>query len=464
MKRTFKILSMIIALCLVSAFMFACVVVPDDSKNSGSNSGSGSGGSNGGQQVEFVDYVSNLTLDMTSNTKKEVVTVKSFIDGDTTHFYISKSVASNGVLKARYLAINTPESTGKIQDYGHTASRFTKAKLSGAESIIVETDGSDWELDSTGDRHLVWVWYRNSATEPYRNLNVEILQEGLAIASNTAQNRYGQVASKALAQATAMKLYCHSGKADPEVYRGDAIEVSIKDLRLNIEEYNNKKVAFEGAVVNNYNNTVYVEAYDEDTDMYYGMQVYYGYSLSPGGLEIISLGNYVRIVGTVQYYETGNTYQVSDLYYSEFRPNDPNNLKLIESGWGASYVETTVSELTTGKVYEGQELLGNFADLAVYTTVSLNNLVVKSIYTTDNDVESSNFGAMTLTCEDAQGNKVDIRTVPFMLDGQLVTESYYMGKTISVKGMIDYYYSSYDQDGFYYQVKAFRMDDIQINQ
>ena len=261
-----------------------------------------------------------------------------------------------------------------------------------------------------------------------------------------------------------MKLYCHSGKADPEVYRGDAIEVSIKELRLNIEEYNNKKVAFEGAVVNDYGNTVYVEAYDEETDMYYGMQVYYGYSLSPGGLEIISLGNYVRIVGTVQYYETGNTYQVSDLYYSEFRPNDPNNLKLIESGWGASYVETTVSELTTGKVYEGQELLGNFADLAVYTTVSLNNLVVKSIYTTDNDVESSNFGAMTLTCEDAQGNKVDIRTVPFMLDGQLVTESYYMGKTISVKGMIDYYYSSYDQDGFYYQVKAFRMGDIQINQ
>ena len=51
MKRTFKILSMIIALCLVSAFMFACVVVPDDDKNSGSNSGSGSGGSNGGQQV-----------------------------------------------------------------------------------------------------------------------------------------------------------------------------------------------------------------------------------------------------------------------------------------------------------------------------------------------------------------------------------------------------------------------------
>ena len=453
---------MIIALCLVSAFMFACVVVPDEGKNSGSNSGSGSGGSNGGQQVEFVDYVSNLTLDMNSETQKAVVTVKSFIDGDTTHFNVDKSVAKTGVLKGRYLAINTPESTGKIEDYGHTASRFTKSKLSGAQSIIVESDGAKWELDSTGDRHLVWVWYRNSETEPYRNLNVEILQEGLAIASNTAQNRYGQVASKALAQATAMKLYCHSGKADPEVYRGDAIEVSIKELRLNIEEYNNKKVAFEGAVVNDYGNTVYVEAYDEETDMYYGMQVYYGYSLSPGGLEIISLGNYVRIVGTVQYYETGNTYQVSDVSHNAFDSSNPNNLKLIEQGWGASYVETTVSEFTTGKVYEGQTLLGNFADLAVYTTVSLNNLVVKSIYTTDNNVESSNFGAMTLTCEDAQGNKVDIRTVPFMLDGQLVTESYYMGKTISVKGMIDYYYSGYDQDGFYYQVKAFRIEDIQI--
>ena len=463
MKRTFKILSMIIALCVVSAFMFACVVVPDKGNNSG-NSGSNSGSNSGGQQVEFVDYVSNLTLDMNSVTQKAVVTVKSFIDGDTTHFYVDKSVSSNGVLKARYLAINTPESTGKIQDYGHTASRFTKSKLSNAQSIIVETDGSKWELDSTGDRHLVWVWYRNSANEPYRNLNVEILQEGLAIASNTAQNRYGDVASKALAQATAMKLYCHSGVADPEVYRGDAIEVSIKEIRLNVEEYNNKKVAFEGAVVNNYNNTVYVEAYDEETDMYYGMQVYYGYNLSGTGLEIINIGNYVRIVGTVQYYETGNTYQISDLYHNAFKPSDPNNLKLIEAGWGASYVETTVSEFTTGKVYEGQTLLGNFADLAVYTTVSLNDLVVKSVYTTDNDVESSNYGAMTLTCEDGQGNLVDIRTVPFTVNGELVTASYYMGKTISVKGMIDYYYSSYDTDGFYYQVKVFRMADIQIAQ
>ena len=185
---------------------------------------------------EWIDYASTLKLDMSSNTLKLEATVKSFIDGDTTHFYVDQTKcekAKDGVLKARYIAINTPESTGKIEPWGKAASNFTRSKLENAVSIILETDSDKWELDSTGERHLVWVWYRNSANEPYRNLNVEILQEGLAIASNTAQNRYGDVASKALAQATAMKLYCHSGVADPEVYRGDAIEVSIKEIRLN---------------------------------------------------------------------------------------------------------------------------------------------------------------------------------------------------------------------------------------
>lgn len=67
---------------------------------------------------QLVDYVSQLTLDMNSETLKQEVTVRNYIDGDTTHFNVPRTISSTGVLKARYLAINTPESTGMIEEYG----------------------------------------------------------------------------------------------------------------------------------------------------------------------------------------------------------------------------------------------------------------------------------------------------------------------------------------------------------
>ena len=37
-------------------------------------------------EKEVIDYAGQLKLDMTSETKKQEVTVKLFVDGDTTHF------------------------------------------------------------------------------------------------------------------------------------------------------------------------------------------------------------------------------------------------------------------------------------------------------------------------------------------------------------------------------------------
>ena len=109
-----------------------------------------------------VDYAASVKLDMSSDTLKQEVTVHTHIDGDTTHFNVPNSVMENGILKARYLAINTPESTGKIEPYGKTASNFTKEKLANAVSIIIESDNNKWNPDSTGARYLVWVWYKTA--------------------------------------------------------------------------------------------------------------------------------------------------------------------------------------------------------------------------------------------------------------------------------------------------------------
>ena len=409
-------------------------------------------------QIDVVDYAAAVKLDMNSATCKQEVTVKTYVDGDTVHFYVPETVMPGGVLKARFLAINTPESTGKIEEYGKAASNFTKNILQNAVSIILESDTDVWNADSTGGRYLVWVWYKTAQSEDYRNLNLEILQNGLAIASNSGSNIYGSFAQSAIAQARALKLNVHSGKADPDFYYGEAIELDLKELRTNIESYNGMKVAFNGIVTMNSNQTVYVEDYDSETGLYYGISVYYGYGLNGDGIQILNMGNEVRIVGTVQYYETGGTWQVSGLTYRSMKPKDPGNIQKLSEGHTPAYVLTNPALFATGTVeVVTDETVTTlpYAQLAMSTSLRMENLRVVDVYTTNNEDSSSN-GAMTLTCE-ADGVTISIRTVVLLdANGNPVTADAYLGKTIDVKGIVDYF------DGTY-QIKVFSANDITVH-
>ena len=403
-----------------------------------------------------VDYAGSVGLNMSSPTVKAEATVKSFVDGDTVHFYVSNDVMPDGVLKARFLAINTPESTGKIEEYGKAASNFTKEKLSAATSIILESETDYWDPDSTGSRYLVWVWYKTEGDTEYRNLNVEILQNGLARANNTGGNQYGTVCVSALDQAKREKLNLYSGPKDPAFYYGEAIELTLRELRTNIESYGGMKVAFNGIVtVDSGTQGVYVEDYDEETGLYYGMYIYYGHGLSGSGLEILSVGNEVRIVGSVQYYEGGGTWQVSDMNYRLMKPDDPDNIQKLGEGCSASYVltdpDTFVNGMVTVETEEGTAEVP-YASMVMGTTVEMKNLQVKDVITTDNE-DSSSFGAMTLICE-ADGVTVSVRTAVFVDEnGNLITEDAFLGKTIDVKGIVDLFNGTY-------QIKVFAMNNI----
>lgn len=405
--------------------------------------------------AEYQDYAGQLRLNMLSETVKTEVTVKTFVDGDTTHFNVTEGVTDSGVLKARYLAVNTPEVTGKIEEYGKKAAAFTKEKLSSAVSIIVESDNAQWNLDSTGERHLVWVWYKTEESAEYRCLNIELLQNGLCIANSTANNRYGSTAMAALNQARTLKLNVHSGQKDPDFYYGEAIELTLKELRTNLEAYNGMKVAFSGVITMNSSNSVFLESYDPETDMYYGMSVYYGYGLSGKGLEILTVGNEARIVGTLQYYEAGGTWQVSGLTYRMMKPNDPGNIQKLSDGHSPAYVLTEPETFVNGQVTikgEESEATYPYAELAMSTSIEMHDLTVKHVYTTDNEDSSSN-GAMTLTCE-KDGVTVLVRTAVLTdANSQLVTEDAFWGRTIDVKGVVDYF------DGTH-QVKVLTLGNI----
>lgn len=443
-KRFTKITALVLVIATVILTCISCVGEKDGSEPKDTHK----------------DYAASVKLDLSSSeTIKQEVTVHAYIDGDTTHFNVPESVMPGGVLKARYLAINTPESTGKIEPWGKTASNYTKETLKNATSIIIESDDNKWNADSTGGRYLVWVWYKTAESDTYRNLNIEILQLGLAIASNSANNRYGETCMAAIAQAKKEELHSHSLEKDPLFPYGEAHELTLKELRVNVTEYDNAKVAFEGVVTMNNANTAYIEDYDEETGLYYGISVYYGYGLGGDGLEILNVGNRVRIVGTVTYYETGGYYQVSGVEYSAMRPNNPNNLKLISTGHTPTFKlvdgETYKSDVTI-EIEDSEPKIVKFAALALDTTVEMKGLVVTDCYTTTKE-DSSSKGAITLTCETPDGKSVQIRTIVlYDENGALITEDYFMGKTIDVKGIITFFADDY-------QIKLFSVNDVVIH-
>ena len=456
MKTLSKILSLLLLVALVTGCIAGCAKPAGTGNTDPITSG---------KPLQAVDYASQLKLNMGSFTLKEEVTVKNFIDGDTVHFHVPTTVMPSGVLKARFLAVNTPESTGKIEPYGKAASNFTKNKLKDAVSIIIESDTDKWNADSTGNRYLVWVWYKTKDMDDYRNLNLEILQEGLAIASNTNNNIYGSICTSALEQARALKRNVFSGQKDPDFYDGAAVELTLKELRTNIKSYENILVAFECVIVANNNDTVFVEQYDAETELYYGISVYYGNAgLTGEGLQILSLGNKVRIVGKVQYYENGGTWQISGLKYRVMKPNDPENIQLVSVGHAPAYVPVDAKTFAEGirdvlvadPESEAEKLTSfRYTELTMNTSLELKNLKVKSVYTTDNEESSSN-GAMTLTCE-VDGITISVRTVVLRdASGNLITQDTYLGKTIDVKGFVDLF------DG-QYQIKVFQAEQITIH-
>lgn len=86
------------------------------------------------------------------DNEKITVTLASCIDGDTAKFITSKGTEST-----RFLAIDTPEYTKEVEDWGKEASEFTCNKLMNAKEIILEFDKNS-DLYDKYDRLLAWIW------------------------------------------------------------------------------------------------------------------------------------------------------------------------------------------------------------------------------------------------------------------------------------------------------------------
>lgn len=370
------------------------------------------------------DFATQVTLNTTDidadfeKTGRGRVTIDLFIDGDTAHFYNN---SKSEIIKVRFLAIDTPESTGKVEPWGKPASIYTKSKLQNAEEIVLESDvEGKAELDSTGSRYLAWVWYREKGSKVWRNLNIEILSDGLAMGKSSSSTRYGEVALAALTSARQNKINMYSGKNDPLFFYGETVELTIKALTANKQAYAGIKVRFEGVVTKDSGGGIYVESFDEDTQQSYGVYVYGGYaSLAP---KFLVPGYRLLITGTADNNENYG-FQVSGLSFSLINPTD-DDTKILEKNVEVVPTEITADDLNTNETLEN-------------TFVKVKGLTVESIYTTESDTSSD--GAMTLSCKTADGKNATVRTVRLTLDGETVRDEYFLGKTFDFSGVVTFY-------------------------
>jgi len=101
-------------------------------------------------------------------SEKIEVSIDKCVDGDTAWF-----VLNNEKIKTRFLAIDTPESTNEIEEYGKEASTFTCNLLEKAVKIEIEYDNNSDKFDKY-QRHLVWIFVDNNLLQKL------IIEEGLA--------------------------------------------------------------------------------------------------------------------------------------------------------------------------------------------------------------------------------------------------------------------------------------------
>lgn len=279
----------------------------------------------------FIDYAHNGSIQLFGDYKGKdffkdgiaQVEVAYYIDGDTTHFRMKDS-SNTTLIKSRYYGIDTPESTGKIEEYGEEAKRFTHDKLANAMengTVVVSSPFFEYkvpEFDSTGARYLSLVWINETVKDAdYTSLtllNLYIVQEGFSYVKALDKiPDYQDIFIDAENQAKTFKLNLHSGKPAELFNYGDYEAASLLDIKRALEktlddpnyenEYNNAKVRIRGTVAGYANDILYLQAYFTEEESgtkggeYAGINVYTGASSIPS--RYTTLNSYIEISGTL---------------------------------------------------------------------------------------------------------------------------------------------------------------------
>ena len=150
----------------------------------------------------------------------ENVKLEKCIDGDTAAFEYK-----NEVSKFRFLSIDTPESTNKIEEYGKEASNYTCEELKKANKIEIEFEENSDKKDKY-DRYLVYVFVDGEL------LQEKILYKGYAeLKYNKKDYKYNDRLTLANEYAKSNFLGIYSTKEYKEELEEDLISYIVKFLK-----------------------------------------------------------------------------------------------------------------------------------------------------------------------------------------------------------------------------------------
>lgn len=358
----------------------------------------------------------------------EEVRLANSIDGDTSHFFDG----SNNLIKIRYLGINTPESTSRIDPWGKQASEFVKNRLESAYSIVIEAEilGGIPETDTTGDRYLGYVWYKETETDDYRLLNLEVIENCFSHFTGNASNlKYGPTLRDAYIDKSKMGLRVF-GEKDPLFnYDNVLYEITIGDLKNDYGRYSNgSKLKFKVVVARKVGNSLYVQDLEKQmndvlgTEVYNGIYVYHSFA---SGLSTLKPGDVIEFEAQASF----------------------------EGDYGAQLVNPAKLKLLGKEEYNVIEL-----DEQVTFLESYEGMVVKAVNVKIIAKHRAETGAYTITGELANGSEVQIRVdkdagpkVPF--------ENIVIGEYYNVIGGVSKYINTYENNKLYYQIMLGNLKD-----
>ncbi len=333
-------------------------------------------------------YTDNLKLEKSFEGKSFLnngigeVELGQLVDGDTAHF---RNKGERGTFTLRFLYINTPESTGRIDPWGKAASSFVGNILTNAHQIVLETsDGKSAQLDATGKRDLGLVWYRNSASEEFRLLNLEIVENAYSnyTGSNGDNDNYVDTFISAASKTAATRRRVF-GEFDPSFnYTGEIVEVSIAEIRKNYDDYDDgTKLLIEAQIMRITGDNLYLEdleATDFDDEIKKaGIYIFSGYGSGLGALKVGTIVRFQCQVG------------ISDIYGLQL--TNPSQVRILANEDGAEVEYTEVpANFTSLEDYEGY-------------VVIVRNITVSSVSSPNEE------GAYTIYCKTETGAEINFR-------------------------------------------------------
>lgn len=317
------------------------------------------------------------TYDYAPNSADDVFT--NYVDGDTTQF-----TSYNGLytVKVRYLAVDTPESTSEIEEWGKAASLFNQSKLKNAKHIIVQSAASakgnpeygypcyaPADID-TYQRSLAYVWYtdvEDPTIEDFRNLNLELVYEGYSLFNGEVSEMdpdFYQAFMDASIIAEEQKKGRYAETWDDHYYYGHPIELKLSDIydeRFYIQHEDGyysmycdefTKYTFEGVVTRTAGTAFYIQdTYDQNDreNSTYGLYVFTNKSYYP-----VQVGNRIRVTGCLSYY--GGSYELTGISYNFFNHAE-GDIEFVDDAEGNHITESvddliidaTAEEISQGK-------------------------------------------------------------------------------------------------------------------